>query len=378
MIFLIIIAAYALCIGYFIIGIDTLKIPSEITNTEELAKPFTRFSIVIPFRNEAEKLPGLLHSLLKINYPKDCFEVLLINDESTDNSLKIIEAFKQKNLSLVIDVYNNKRLTAAPKKDAITVAIDKAHFEWIITTDADCLVPSSWLASYHNYITKHQVAFVAGPVIYKTSNSFIDQYQLLDMLSLQGVTIGSFGQGKGLFCNGANLAYTKTLFKSINGFDNNNTIASGDDVFMLENAKAQFPEKVGYIKSRLAIVETFPETNWKKIIAQRTRWAKKTGKQKSIFTKMLGLIVFLSNGSILLLPFFILTFPYLLWLGLSAIFLKVLIDTLLLKKTAGFFSRRISVVLVLSHFYVYAIVSTWVVLRSPFISYTWKGRSHRR
>lgn len=377
MIVLSVILIYAGVIGYFILGFDKLKITSEIMNNEELVKPLTSFSIVVPFRNEAENLPGLLHSLAKLDYPKDCFEILLIDDESTDDSRRFIAAFKEKNPTIILEIYNNERLTTAPKKDAITVAINNVKFEWIITTDADCLVQGSWLNCFHEFITTNQVSLVAGPVIYTTSNSFLDQYQFLDFLSLQGITMGSFGHQKGLFCNGANLAYTKTLFKAINGFTNNNTIASGDDVFMLENAQAQFPEKVGYLKNRLAIVETFPENTWKNLIAQRTRWAKKTSKQNNLFTKLLGLIVFFTNIIVVLLPLLIGGQSIPIWTGISALVLKVLIDYLLLQKTGRFFSQRISVVQVFIHFYVYAIVSTWVVLRSPFISYSWKGRSHR-
>ncbi len=378
MIPLFIIIVYAAVISYFIIGFDRLKMTSEILKTEKPALPFTQFSIVIPFRNEAKNLNGLLQSLAKINYPKDCFEILLIDDESTDGSIDIIEQFKAKNPSITLNIYDNVRHTAAPKKDAITTAIKKSNYEWIITTDADCILPVFWLQSYHNYIANHPVSFVAGPVIYKTTNSFIDQYQLLDLLSLQGITIGSFGQGKGLFCNGANLAYTKTLFNALQGFSNNSTIASGDDVFMLENAQAQFPEKIGYLKSRLAIVETFPENSWKKIITQRTRWAKKTGKQKNIITKLIGVIVFLTNLYVLLSPLIILVYPKFIWVGIFALVSKVLIDFMLLQKTARFFGRHISAVRVITHFYVYAMVSTWVVLRNPFISYGWKGRKHRQ
>ncbi len=364
-------------IGYFYLGINKLPITAEILKPEDLSKPFTNFSIIIPFRNEAERLPGLLNSIKDIDYPKDCFEVLLIDDESTDNSVMIIEQFKALHPSISLCTLKNKRVSAAPKKDAITMAIPVAKHEWIITTDADCLLPQQWLSCYHNCIISNPIAFIAGPVIYKTSNSFIDQYQLLDNLSLQGVTMGSFGHKKGLLCNGANLAYTKTLFKALNGFKDNKHIASGDDVFMLEKALNTFPEKVGYLKSRQAVVLTFPESSWKNLISQRVRWAKKTGKQNNMLTKLVGLITFLTNLYFLFLPLVLLAASgqfLMIFFGLS---IKILIDYLLLHKTGRFFGKHISVVQVVSHLYVYAFVSSWVVIKSMFINYTWKGRSHR-
>ena len=377
MIFLIIITVYAVMIGYFYLGIDKLPLASENLKIEKLQHPLTLFSIIIPFRNEAERLPELLQAIASLAYPNDCFEVLFIDDESTDDSVKMIQLFKEQYPSITICILKNNRISAAPKKDAITVAINKAKFEWIITTDADCIVPQQWLFSFHEFIKSNKVEFIAGPLLYKSSNTFIHQYQLLDNLSLQGVTMGSFGQGKGLLCNGANLAYTKSLFNLLSGFDNNKHIASGDDIFMLENALNTFPEKVGYLKSGRDVVFTFPEDTWKDLISQRVRWAKKTGKQKSVLTKLVGIITFLTNCCVLLFPLLFFASLTEFWMVVSALFLKISVDFLLLDKTGRFFGKNISVVQVISHVYVYAFVSCWVVIKSMFTNYTWKQRRHR-
>lgn len=363
-------------IGKYYTRINKLALASEIVKNEDPSKPLTKFSIVIPFRNEAERLLGLLQSLANLNYAKDCFEILLVDDDSKDTSIQVIESFIRENLLLQILVLKNIRSSKSPKKDAITTAISAAKNEWIVTTDADCELPTTWLSSFHHYLSNNQKEFIVGPLVYKSSKSFIDQYQLLDNLSLQGITMGSFGNGKGLLCNGANLAYTKTLFRSLNGFNNNNKIASGDDIFMLENAQSKFPEKVGYLANKGAIVSTFPEKSWKAIISQRLRWAKKTGSQKNKSAKILGLVVFATNLSIVLLPILILLLGLNIWLGLLALGLKIFIDYLLLHKTGRFFGRHISAVKVMSHVYVYALVSCWVVLKSMFTNYTWKERSH--
>ncbi|EDM45143.1 b-glycosyltransferase-related protein, glycosyltransferase family 2 protein [unidentified eubacterium SCB49] len=377
MIYIFISIIYTLLIGYFILGIHRLFKTSEILSIEDASKSFTKFSIVIPFRNEAERLPGLLDSLSQLKYPKEHVEVLCINDESTDSSVQIIEAFMLKNPSFHVRILNNKRVSSAPKKDAITMAISEAKNEWIITTDADCLIPSQWLNCYHKYITSNPVAFIAGPVIYKSSNTFIDQFQLLDNLSLQGVTMGSFGHKKGLFCNGANLAYTKSLFKEINGFANNNHIASGDDVFMLENVQAIFPEKVGYLANKDAVITTFTEKTWKNLIAQRVRWAKKTGKQNALFTKTVGFFVLAANLTLILCLLSLLLFNTAPWVFVVTLVLKLGIDAILLQKTGRFFGKHISVVRVISFTHVYAFISCWVVFKSFFTNYTWKGRKHQ-
>ena len=103
----------------------------------------TSFSVVIPFRNEAENLPNLLESIAALKYPKELVEFILVDDDSSDNSVSIIDDFL--NNRMTIRVINNKRTSNSPKKDAITTAISIAKNNWIVTTDADCIVPENWL-----------------------------------------------------------------------------------------------------------------------------------------------------------------------------------------------------------------------------------------
>src|SRR5690554_2164119 len=152
----------------------------------------TRFSILIPFRNEAENLPQLLKSISKLNYPKLLFEVVLINDGSEDLSEEIAQKFIAEK-SISIRLLQNKRVSNSPKKDALTIGISQADLEWIVTTDADCNVPPDWLATLDEFIQKEKPVMVCGPIIYNSNDSLIEKFQLLDGLSLQTVTIGSFG-----------------------------------------------------------------------------------------------------------------------------------------------------------------------------------------
>ena len=76
---------------------------------------------------------------------------------------------------------------------------------------------------------------MVGPVSYNIlKHSFLENFQLLDFLSLQAATLGGFGIKKPFLCNGANLAYKKTVFTKLNGFQGNENIASGDDIFLFE------------------------------------------------------------------------------------------------------------------------------------------------
>lgn len=353
---------YVTIIGWLIYGF--FKINSfETIGTS----PKTNFTIIVPFRNEVENLPVLLESLSKLNYPIDLFEVILVDDAS-DLKFKILDfGFK----ILLID---NVRSSNSPKKDAITTAMQQVTTDWVITTDADCVVPENWLLSLDGFIQLNSISMVAGGVSYSCENSFLHHFQQLDLASLQGATIGTFGIRNGFMCNGANFAYTKTFFQNLNGFDGNNSIASGDDVFLLQKALSLYPEKVAYLKSKDFIVTTKPVNDWKSLFYQRVRWASKTSSYQIAFGKGLAILVFLMNLS-LVSTFVLMIFGVFPPFFLGLIFmLKFVVDTILIQQANSFLSKNKICYLFLSSFW-YPFFSTTVAFYCLFGKYEWKGRT---
>jgi len=359
-----ILTIYTISIGLLIYGFTKVK---KYQKTD--LKPQTSFTIIVPFRNEAENLPNLLKSFSNLNYPKDLFEVILVDDSSK-------EKFHISHSTFHILQIDNIRVSNSPKKDAISTAMQHVKTNWVITTDADCLVPENWLSTFDNYIRQNDVSMLAGAISYECEDSFLDHFQQLDLTSLQGATIGSFGLGKAFMCNGANFAYTKSLFEKLNGFDGNNKIASGDDVFLLQKAANLFPDKVHYLKSEEAIVITKPTENWKVLFYQRVRWAAKTSSYQSNFGKILGLIVFFGNLSFVIAFFFsvltILPYPFFVLFAFS----KFIIDFVLLYITNQFLTKTRIKSLLLSSL-LYPFFSSAVALYSLFGSYEWKGRKFK-
>ena len=363
---------YVLLIGSFIYGFERVE-----DFYFEDSKNKSTFSVIIPFRNEAENLSELLKSILKLKYPTSNFEIIFVNDASEDTSVKIIRKHLE-GTNINFQIIQNQRISNSPKKDAITMAIELAKNEWIVSTDADCLAPEFWLNCFSNFINKTHCSMIAAPVTYYNMQSFLDRFQTLDFLSLVGATIGGFGIKMPFLCNGANLAYKKDFFKILNGFEGNKEIASGDDVFLLQKAIEKHPYKVRFIKAKQAIVLTKPQPNFKSLKSQRVRWASKTTHYKNSFGKLTGLLVLLMNAtiisSLLLTAIGYLNFNFLLFIFL----VKLLIDFILLAKTATFFNQKQLLKSYLFCALIYPFFCVYIAIISVFSSYKWKDRRHRK
>ena len=354
---LLIILIYANLLILFLVSSKKLEV---LPNSE--SQPEICFSIVVPFRNEAANLPILLQSIENLNYPSELFEVILVDDDS-------LEKFQVSGLKFQVQLVPNQRKSNSPKKDAIQTAIKQAKYDWIVTTDADCIVPENWLLDLNNYIQQTKKEMVCGPVLFKKADGFLYDFQQIELLSLQAVTIGSFGMQQPFMCNGANFTYSKSLFQQLNGFEGNNTIASGDDVFLLQKAVQYYPKKVGFLVKSNFLVQTKVASSWKELFYQRVRWAGKSTEYSSPFGKMVALVVLLGN----------LTFIVAL-LGLIfgryecafILFIKVLVDYLLARRTAVFYKKQMKSIFLTA--LIYPFFSTAVAFYSLFGSYQWKGR----
>jgi cellulose synthase/poly-beta-1,6-N-acetylglucosamine synthase-like glycosyltransferase len=89
--------------------------------THENLAPQTKFSVIIPFRNEAERLPNLLASIIGLRYPTHLIEVIFVDDASEDDSVAIIETALQDSQNpseIIFKIIPNRRLSGSPKKDA--------------------------------------------------------------------------------------------------------------------------------------------------------------------------------------------------------------------------------------------------------------------
>ena len=377
---IIIIIFYLILIGLLTYGFDKV----DHFKLQDLPAK-TKFSIVIPFRNEAENLPKLLASISRLNYPKSLFEVIFVDDASEDDSVSIIKkildtkSLKKDFIRIdTIRIIENERTSNSPKKDAITAAIKVSKFNWILTTDADCVLPKYWLDTFDECIQTKTSNCIVAPVTYHGENSFFNRFQTLDFLSLQGATIGGFGIKRPFMCNGANFGYRKSSFQNVNGFEGNTNVASGDDIFLLQKFIKHDAEKIHYLKSQKAVVTTNPTTTIASLVQQRLRWASKTSRYDNWFAKGVGLVILL--GNLVCIAFIPLVLFNLLStkIAIALFIIKFSIDFLLLFKSSRFFKQETLLLSYLFSSIIYPVFNVSIAFLSFFKSYRWKGRTSKK
>ena len=340
-------------------------------------QPLTKFSIIIPARNEEDNISNCVASILNNQYPKELYEIIVADDFSTDTTTAIVQQFQQKEINVrlikLADVVGSK--LNSYKNKAIELAVAEAANDWIITTDADCTVLPGWLQLYNAYIIKTGAVFVAAPVMFTNKGTFLGVFQCLDFLSLQGITAASVSAGFHSMCNGANLAYSKAAFTMVHGFKGVDNIASGDDMLLMHKIHRQFPGKIGYLFTSGAIVLTEPMIDWKSFINQRIRWASKATsyEDKRIFWVLL--LVYLLNAYLFILPFVSIFYHpfFLYWLLL--LLGKTVCEIGFMKEVAIFYGlqKMLWWFPVMQPFHItYTVISGWL---GKFGKYEWKGRT---
>ncbi len=304
----------------------------KITPFTSLNNGTSFISVLIACHNESDKILDLLKDISLQDYPPDLFEVIVVDDNSTDRTLISVTGFSGiKNLKVL-------RSKGQGKKMAIATGVDSVQGELILTTDADCSMGKSWISTVASFYRIHQPDMIICPVVIESSPGFHGKFQELEFLSLQGVTAGTVEGGNGTMCNGANLAYTKEVFLKQSG-NLHYEIQSGDDVFLMHSLKKNKGSKIMWLESAEATIKTSFAEGISAFLDQRSRWISKGRAYNDISTVILAIVTFvtiLTQLAILLCGFFI---PKLLLVFTVFLALKSIPDYLILRNTSGRYKK---------------------------------------
>jgi cellulose synthase/poly-beta-1,6-N-acetylglucosamine synthase-like glycosyltransferase len=299
-------------------------------------EPDVFISLIVPFKNEAGNLNFIITDIQNQNYNPDRFELILVNDHSTDNFLEIVTKLilKHPSISLL-----NLPEGMKGKKTAIDYGISKAKFDLIMTSDADCRPGPDWILEMAEFYATGNYKMICGIVKMIPEKSFFSRFQSLEFLSLSGIGAASILAKKPVMCSAANLFFEKKLY-----FEAKEKLhmdfPSGDDMFLLLYLNRHYPGNAGCLKSPLSIVSTNTKTDLKSFVKQRTRWSSKALLYTDANLIYLSCLVFLLNLSILMLG--VSSFFQVQYLAVftGVLIIKSIPDYFFLKSVSGFLKQR--------------------------------------
>ncbi len=363
---------YSLLIIYYRFLFTQIK---EVTyDSDEILT--TAVTIVIPARNEEANIEQCIQSILQNNYPSHLLEIVVVDDFSEDNTTTIVQNYISQNLNLIsLKDFINEKINSYKKK-AIEIGIAHSVNELIITTDADCVVPKDWLQTIALFYKKNNAAFIAAPVLINAKNKFIQIFQALDFMTLQGITAAVVSKNQMTMCNGANMAYTRAAYQAVGGFAGIDNIASGDDMLLMHKIYKAFPDKVFFLKSKNVIVKTAAVENIKAFFNQRIRWASKAEKYEDKRILPVLFLVYFFNVIMLVMPIItgVASSTNVLIIWIVMLLLKTVIELFFLFPVAIFFNQKkiLWYFTLMQPFHVcYTIIAGWL---GKFGKYTWKER----
>lgn len=309
-----------LLLPYFIVLLKVyghLRGENQFKPTEN---PVIKVSIIIASKNEEKNIPHLLDDLGNQDYDQDLFEVIVVDDNSTDETYSKA-SFKHR--------IKNIKVLANPgsgKKSAIRSGVNEANGELIITTDADCRIGERWISTIASFYSGSYPDMIIGPVQLKNRTGFFGRFQQLEFFSLQGITFGTALAGNPVMCNGANLAFKKEIY--LNHSKNlRDDIASGDDIFLLHSLKREPGSKIVSLDSPDGIVTTCQSESLGSFLKQRSRWVSKAKAYDDPFTLLVSIVTFVTIIS---------TLGFLIWGIIDLRFILLFLVSLLIKSVPDF------------------------------------------
>lgn len=270
--FLLAVTVYYLCAVLFLLrGLHRLPPPGTPANLS--------FSIVIAARNEAEHIGPCLESIFRQSLPKSRYEVIVINDRSTDATETICAGFANRFPNMRTLPVSETPPGIAPKKYAVSKGVNEAKNEIVVFTDADCLVSTAWLATIDRCFTR-TTGLVQGIACYFRPHgmgSLLFGLQAVDFLSHGIVAASAIGAGMPINASASNFAFRKKAFDEIGGYGSAaQKVVSGDDDLLLQRIAGSKKWQVRFMNAVEGAVSTAPSNSIADIFEQRKRWGSKT------------------------------------------------------------------------------------------------------
>ena len=300
--FFIFIAIVAIQFLYYVVFFGKFSFAKK----QDLVSKNIPVSVIVCAKNEQENVKKIIPLLLEQNYSD--FEVVLIDDASSDETLDIFEEFEKQYSKIKLVKVENNEAFWGNKKFALTMGIKACKHEYMLFTDADCYPTSmDWITQMSAQFTKEKTIVLGYGAYEKIAGSFLNKIIRFETLLTATQYFSWARLGKPYMAVGRNLAYKKSEFFNVRGFMDHMKIRSGDDDLFINQAATKdncaiafAPESFTYSK---------PKTKYKKWFKQKRRHVS-TAKHYKFFDKFQLAIFFLSQLSFFVVAPVLLAFQY--------------------------------------------------------------------
>jgi cellulose synthase/poly-beta-1,6-N-acetylglucosamine synthase-like glycosyltransferase len=235
--------------------------------------------VLIPFRNEAHRIGELLDSINKLrSYPA---EFVFIDDHSNDDTAKLIEDKIERAKYQVLSCPEG----ITGKKKALRYATEQTNSLYILTIDADVILPDNYFDRFSEYSEADMYVLAA---VLKPS-TFLEYFYEIDVVLVTAANAGLSGLARPIMASGANLFYKRETFNKVDDIQSHIHAASGDDTYLLRDFRHNKSD-VRLLSDPDCAVTTETPRSFKEFIDQRLRWIGKTGDIKDNLSTFLAVL----------------------------------------------------------------------------------------
>ena len=228
-------------------------------------------SVVIAIRNGENTLSRLLLDLESQDYSGK-MEFILVDDLSEDSTGNLIHEKASKDKRFKYESSTNGDYRLNYKKRALDAGIKMASYEWLLFTDADCRLQSTWVRGMVLHF-RDDVDYVIGFSEINEGNKLVTRFQSLDYLMLMISARGSTKIGRAWASSGQNQAYRKSLFEKVDGFSKIAAKMQGDDSLFLQLCRNHGCTQIEFADEYECRIIARQENSWKTLLIQRWRWS---------------------------------------------------------------------------------------------------------
>lgn len=318
---------------YAMVGLSRLP-----ARQRELSQSQAGISVIIAARNEESNIGRCLQSLVGQKYPTELFEVIVVDDRSTDGTAAIVRNYRQRYPFVRLVEIASVASDLPPKKNALNEGIKQSGCDILAFTDADCIAPEEWLGNLAAHFLP-DVGLVAGysPIEQQFPGTYLSRWadaflRYLEIKNSFGAA-ASIGLDAAYLCTGRNLAYRREVFREVGGFERIKHSVSGDDDLFIQLVQRHTRWKIRYLLSPQSHVETKPPASFSDFLAQRKRHFS-AGRYYPPPMKTIFALIHSYNALVLLTLFI-----YPLW-GVIGFAAKLIIDGLVFRLGSSFFGKK--------------------------------------